>query len=326
MVSLCVAVLLQELDSGISQAIASAWSRNTMLTRNSQWKSFLTFCVDNQLKGLPADDLTIARFLLFKARTVKYSTINNYLSAICTLHRYYGFSADYRGKFFIKMVLDGLKSNLGQSVSQKSSLTIDQMTKMYEYVDKTNVKEMLMWCSLALAFRTLLRKSNLLPEKESTEYEHVILKRDIRRTDSGYEISVYSSKTIRNRSKVLRIPIMRSGNSPMCGAGAIDYCLKFSNGRDDQPLFVYDNKPICYWQVLKFLKTLVGYIGLDPADAGLHSMRRSGAQFLQKIGVSLSDIMFMGDWGSLAVLSYLVTNFDRKLEIERIAAAAIAKC
>lgn len=33
----------------------------------------------------------------------------------------------------------------------------------------------------------------------------------------------------------------------------------------------------------------------------------------------------MGDWSSLAVLSYLVTNFDRKLEIERVAAAEIAK-
>lgn len=64
--------------------------------------------------------------------------------------------------------------------------------------------------------------------------------------------------------------------------------------------------------VLQFLKKLVSKIGKNPANSGLHSLRRSGTQFLQKLGVPLTDIMYMGDWHSLAVLDYLVTPFEKK--------------
>lgn len=313
-----VAALLRELDEGISQAISSAWSKNTVATRNSQWTSYLNFCAENGLKGLPAEDLTIARFLLFKAKTVKYSTINNYLSAICVLHRYYGFTPEFRDRFFIKMVLDGLKHILGQSVNQKVSLDVHQLLDMYRYVHVDDVGQMLMWCSIVISFRTLLRKSNLLPEGDGKGDEHVIKRKDVTKDSYGYNIYVHSSKTIRNKSRVLKIPVVRSGKSVLCGVGALDYALAHDGGPED-PIFMLNSQPVLYRHVLKFLKQLVKSIGLDPGEAGLHSLRRSGAQFLQKIGVPLTDIMFMGDWKSLAVLSYLITTFDKKVQIEDMA-------
>lgn len=85
------------------------------------------------------------------------------------------------------------------------------------------------------------------------------------------------------------------------------------------PLFICRSRTILYGDVLKYLMVFVEKIGLDPSDAGLHSMRRSGAKFLQP----LVDKMFMGDWKSLAVLTYLVMNYDRKLNADHIAAKAL---
>lgn len=222
------------------------------------------------------------------------------------------------------MVLDGLKHILGQAVNQKASLEVEQLLKMYNHVQHDNTREMVMWCCIVISFRTLLRKSNLLPEGVGKGEEHVIKRKDVTKTIHGYNIYVYSLKTIRNRSRVLKIPVVRTSDSVLCGAGALDYVLK-EQARPDDLIFMVDGRPILYGQVLKFLKQLVGEIGLDPNMASLHSLRRSGAQFLQKIGVPLTDIMFLGDWKSLAVLSYLITTFDRKVQIESMAASHLQK-
>lgn len=320
-----VAAALHELDEDIGRAITSAWSKNTRATRNSQWKAYLGFCAEHKLKGLPSTELTVARFLLFKAKTVKYVTINNYLSAIISLHKYYGFEANFRESYFIKMVLEGLKSILGMQVSQKMSLSCDELIKMHDHVRIGWCKQRVMWFSLVTAFRTLLRKSNLIPEKIDEEDSHVVLRRDVEKTEFGYCINVYSSKTLKHKKRILRVPLVECKGSPLCAVTAIRSCLSKEPASSYSPIFVFRGRPILYSEVLEYLKELVGYIGLNPQDAGLHSMRRSGALFLQSLGVPLEEIMYMGDWASMSVLDYLVTTYDRKVSIEKLVSQRLSE-
>ena len=111
-----VAVSLSDLDQEVSGVIGAAWAPNTKATRNSQWKKYITFCVDNNLVPLPAQPQTVARFLVYLARSVKYSTVNNYLSAINKLHEYYGHEGNFRDIFMVQLVLSGLKRRLGDTV------------------------------------------------------------------------------------------------------------------------------------------------------------------------------------------------------------------
>lgn len=320
-----VAAALHQLDEGIGRAITSAWSKNTRATRNSQWKSYLTFCAEHKLKGLPATDLTVARFLLFKAKTVKYVTVNNYLSAVISLHRYYGFEAKFRESYFINMVLEGLKSMLGMQVSQKMSLSCDQLIMMHNHVKIGWSKERVMWYSLVTAFRTLLRKSNLIPEKIDEEDSHVVLRRDVEKTDFGFCVNVYSSKTLKHKKRILRVPLVECTGSPLCAVNAIRSCLSREKASSYSPIFVFGGRPILYSEVLEYLKKLVALIGLNPQEAGLHSMRRSGALFLQSLGVPLEEIMYMGDWASMSVLDYLITTYDRKVSIENMVSQCLSK-
>lgn len=73
------------------------------------------------MRSLPVSDLTSARFLLYKTKTVKFVTLNIYLSAIVSLHDFYGFDVNYHEKYFTKMALECLKSLLGEEVNQKMS-------------------------------------------------------------------------------------------------------------------------------------------------------------------------------------------------------------
>lgn len=83
--------------------------------------------------------------------------------------------------------------------------------------------------------------------------------------------------------------------------------------------------PIRYREVLNFLKKISKNIGKNPSDVGLHSLRRAGSYFMHILGVPLEDIKCVGDWKSLAALSYLISPLERKQNIDKMVASALAK-
>lgn len=131
---------------------------------------------------------------------MKFGTLNNYLSAIISLHRYYGFDASYRDSYFIKTVLAGLKSILGTEANQKAALTLHNLLQMETQVGKNWSKHRIMWHAIVVSFRTMLRKSNLLSEK-GADNDHLVLRRDVHRTEQGFIFNVYSSKTLKYRKR-----------------------------------------------------------------------------------------------------------------------------
>lgn len=170
-----VAGTLADIDAEMSELIGLAWSANTLATRNSQWRKYIEFCSSMSLQPVPAEPLTVARYLVKLSSSCKYNTINNYLSAICVLHRYYGYPAEFRDFFLIKMVLSGIKSRYGAAVTPKVSLSLNQLRLMYSLLPNTELNEIL-WTVLIFSFRTLLRKSNIVPCPNTT---HTLRRSDI---------------------------------------------------------------------------------------------------------------------------------------------------
>ena len=314
-----VAVNLAELDQEVSTAIGAAWSSNTLATRNSQWSKYFSFCTDINEIPSPASIRTVSRFLVFLGRTCKYSTVNNYLSAVVSLHKFYGYSSDFRESFMIKLVLKGLKTMLGDHTTQMKLLTTDQFTAMYHKAVLSDM-DLTVWSVLMLSFRSLLRKSNMVPDVEK-ELAHVILRRDLEFHSWGMMIHVHSTKTLQCKEYVLEIPVYYVDNPIFCAASLVKQHLEKYPGPADGPVFLKqgnrNSQPVLYRDVQQFIKKAVTQIGLDPVYYGSHSMRRSGSAFLHSQGVPLEDIMVMGDWKSLAVLDYLVTPLSRKMDIQQ---------
>ena len=183
------AVDLPTLDREVSGAIGMAWAPNTQATRNSQWSKYLSFCADNGLIAIPAEAQTIARFLVFLSRSVKYGTINNYVSAINRLHNYYGHQINFRDFFMVKLVLMGIKRQLGDFIVQKIPLTPKHLLRMYGCLDVSNRNMLAMWCGIILSFRTLLRKSNIVPDSTNKD-THVLRRSSVLFCDEGMILKV----------------------------------------------------------------------------------------------------------------------------------------
>lgn len=311
-----------QLDKELSVIISSAWADKTISTRKSQWKKYVAFCSARDLTALPASTLTVARFLTYLARTCKFTTVNNYLSSVIVLHKYHGHPAEFRNTFYIQLVVKGLRRILGDEPCQSIPLSPEQLLECYKTIDGKDSLESLCWAAVALCFRTLLRKSNVLPEQYKDPYPaHIIRRRDVQFYKWGMVLTVHASKTIQFKERKLDIPVFLMKHSPLCAVKLLQEHFEKYPGMPEDPLFLkgvqkMGLRPLLYRDVLKYLKDWVRKIGLNPSNVGLHSLRRSGATFMCRLGIPLSDIKCMGDWRSLAVLEYLITPMSRKLEIE----------
>ena len=307
--------------------MASAWSYNTLKTRNSQWSRFIKFCASNDLSPLPASVHTVSRFLVWQARTSKFVTVNNYLSAIISLQKFYGYENDYRNCFLIQLVLKGLKSQLGQESVQMQPLTIDQLMHMYHEMDKSVELNVILWTAVILAFRTLLRKSNIVPDSVST-MPHVLRRKDITFYSWGMMVAVRSTKTLRFEEEILQIPVNYTDNSVFCAVSALQYHFAKYPGNPESPLLLKKGPhglvPVVYSELQRFIKHQVAQVGLDPDKYGSHSLRRSGAMYLHALRIPLEDIMCVGHWKSMAVLAYLATPPERKKQIQDYVAVALS--
>lgn len=264
--------------------------------------------------------------MTFMARSCKFSTINNYLSAIIVLHKYHGFNPEFRETFYMKLVLKGLRRILGDETAKAATLMPEQLIQCYFKLDKNDQWWLTCWSAIILCFRSLLRKSNVLPTTLN-DRKHVILRKDVVFFDWGVLLNVHSTKTLQYRERKLQVPIFNMPGSPLCAVSFLREHFERYPAEMDSPLFLKERNgiitPLLYHEVLRALKTLIKRIGLEDTNVSLHSLRRSGATFLCRIGVPLSDIKTMGDWRSLAVLEYLITPLERKLQIEDITTKAL---
>ena len=210
-------------------------------------------------------------------------------------------------------------------------LTPEQLIAMFRHVRKNDDVQMAMWAALIFCFRSLLRRSNVLPRDDSVpEGLHLVRRRDVVFTEYGLLVTVYSTKTFKYRDRVLQVPIVRVEGFPLCAVSLLTDHFARIPGNSDDLLFLRQVtprlcRPIRYSEVLLFLKDLAQRLGLDKDCVGLHSMRRSGALFLRSVGVDLTDIQSMGDWRSMAALVYLVSPLDRKVQVDTLAATELSK-
>lgn len=318
---------MTRLDEQLSLVIQDAWAQSTLATRNSQWLRYIRFCKANELSPVPALTLTVARFLVHLGSTCTYNTCNNYLSAIISLHKFMGQDGNFRDSYIITLVLKGLGRRLGKQVNQKIGLSPQNLMDMYSNLDCSLVNNITEWTAIVLSFRTLLRKSNLV-QSTYKDPGSVIQRSDVKFSPKGMVLLVRKTKTIQAKEYILEVPVFYVKNAALCAVSMLDTHFMRTSHIADGPLFqVFDKKgvlrPLLYKDLLSFLKSMVTSINLNPADVGLHSLRRSGAGFLHSIGISLVDIMNAGDWKSLAALAYLVSPLSRKKQIEESVVGAL---
>ena len=112
-------------DRGVADALTSVLSDNTRRVYGTQWRLFESWCGDVALRALPAEPLTVARYLAVRAGDgASIATLRLATSAIAKVHEWAGHDSPGRDRG-VREALKGWGHRLARPQRQAGALTAD---------------------------------------------------------------------------------------------------------------------------------------------------------------------------------------------------------
>lgn len=255
-------------------------AEGTMKNILVQWRAFDEFCYEFHLNEWPTTTDTLCLFaqhLAKRMRSVK--VIEAYLYGVVQLHLYAGVKPPDLKHFKVKLTLRGLKRTLKHRVKQPKPLTTDLLLKIKQQLNSKNTEHVVLWAILLTGFFLLLRKSNLVPDKQDTfDPGKQLCKKHIKVTDKVVKVSISWSKTIQFQQKKLKLKMYALKDNPLCPVQAFKRLFLVTNPQPHQSCFLASNGlPFSYnmlnYRIKKYLKL-----------AGVKKYKRYSTHSLQSSG------------------------------------------
>ena len=112
-------------DQGVADALESVLSDNTRRVYGAQWRIFTGWCDSVDLRALPADPLTVARYLAVRANAgASVATLRLVASAIAKAHQLAGHESPCKDRG-VRASLKGWGRRLAKPQRQAGALTAD---------------------------------------------------------------------------------------------------------------------------------------------------------------------------------------------------------
>ena len=116
---------LQAADQGVAEALESVISDNTKRVYGTQWRLFDRWCAEVGLASLPAEPLTVARYLAARANSgASIATLRLATSAIAKAHQWAKLESPCRDPG-VRASLKGWGRRLARPQRQAGALTAD---------------------------------------------------------------------------------------------------------------------------------------------------------------------------------------------------------
>ena len=116
---------LRAADQGVAESLESVLSDNTKRTYDAQWRAFAGWCDDVGLSPLPAEPLTVARYLAARANSgASIATLRLAASAIARAHQWARLESPCRDPG-VRASLKGWGRRLSRPQRQSGALTAD---------------------------------------------------------------------------------------------------------------------------------------------------------------------------------------------------------
>ena len=116
---------LRAADRGVADALEAVLSDNTRRVYGTQWRLFESWCGDVDLRSMPAEPLTVARYLAVRAGSgASIATLRLATSAIAKVHEWAGHDSPGRDRG-VREALKGWGRRLARPQRQAGALTAD---------------------------------------------------------------------------------------------------------------------------------------------------------------------------------------------------------
>ena len=164
-----------------------------MSTHQTKWRHYFKFCDSLELEPLLARLYAVLLYVTYMASSFKFSSIQNYLSALWILHKIAGYSQIEPQSFELQITLRG---SLGNTVTQARPVLVAELLEIHYFLNFTSLEDLAFWLVLIICFRGRLRKSNLV------EVCLCLLVEDVFYFDRGVLFCLHHTKTIQFRERV----------------------------------------------------------------------------------------------------------------------------
>ena len=158
----------ENLKAAVQHYINLSVAASTKQTYSAGEKRFIVFSNlyrPQEVKYLlPASEETLMKFSAYLAKSIKHSSIKNYLAAVRYFHLRNGFSLDCKKMLRLQMVLRGIKRSQGDNIRMRLPITIHHLKlfrMMLALPATTNYDTIMFWAAITLAFFGFLRHGEL---------------------------------------------------------------------------------------------------------------------------------------------------------------------
>lgn len=248
--------LKKELRITKKNALAEGTTKNILV----QWKAFNEFCDKFNLHEWPSSTDTLCLFAQHLARRMRsVKTVEAYLYGAIQMHLYARVSAPSLKDFQIKLTLRGIKRKLKYRVRQTKPLTPRLLLAIHQLLKPNNTNDTVFWAILITGYYLLLRKSNLVPDSQSSfdKMKH-LSRKQVHVSQKYVKIKISWAKTIQFQERKLTLKMFRLKGSPLCPVKAFKKLFEVTSPGQNQSCFLDKNgKPFSYgmlnYRIKKYL-------------------------------------------------------------------------
>lgn len=263
------------------------------------------------------------------ARSLKYSSVKQYLNIVRILHLDWGLPNPMEDNFPLSCVLKGIRRGLGDQPQRKLPITPKLLHCILVSLDLTIILDAQVWAACLLLFYAMLRRSNVLSASLSSfDASRHLRRSDVKFHQSGITLIIRWTKTIQYKQRILRIPLPRQPGHPMCPTQALFHALQLTRGAPaDGPALVMPSTrgfiPLTPQLFVSKIRSALQAAGVDPKPYAGHSFRRGGATWAYRCSVPIETIRQIGDWKSTAYQDYIIPSDDSILAATRLMQGSI---
>lgn len=311
------------LDCEVKSAKNCMFAPSTKKAYDLHRRSYLAFCEAMGYTPVPATSEVLCRYAALLARSLKFSSLRQYLNIIRLMHLEWGLPNPLYGNFQLSSVLGGLRRSLGDTPVRKLPITPDILRGLHHHLDTASSLDRAVWAAALCLFYGMLRRSNVIPLSAADFSPARHLRRaDIMIEPWGLSLIIRWSKTIQFHERTRRLPLPAMPDHQLCPMQAVIASLRSTpEAPRDGPAFCYTAKGklhvLSAAVFLRRLRSGLAGMGLDISRYASHSFRRGSASFAYESGLSVETIRQIGDWKSMACLAYIALPDDSLLSAVR---------
>ena len=281
---------------------------STRRTYQAGISQFHRFCSHYHLSPLPASPLTLRYFCAYLARSVKYSTLKVYLSALRLLHIESSYP-DPTKDSLLEYVIKGIKRSQSTASRPRLPITLNLLRDLKRALHNSHTITMhdkrMLWAAFCTAFYGFLRASELCTSSaHSFDKARSLCHADVSLAPSFAQLLIKASKTDPFRRSCT--VTVGATHTSTCPVSALSKYLDCSPHPQHTPLFTFQNGSyLTRSTLIAHLRSLLHALGANPSAFASHSFRIGAATTAAEVGLPDWQIQAMGRWSSDCYTRYI---------------------